>query len=515
MIAFLYALAIAVLTAYGANLLWLAVTHARQERLLEGPVPTDPGAPPARRGAWPVVTVQLPLYNEATVAERLIDACAQLDYPRRRLEIQVLDDSADETTALVARRVEYWQRRGLDIAHLRRTDRTGYKAGALQNGLRLARGTLIAIFDADFVPPPDFLRRTVPAIEEAPAEGERAVGMVQARWGHLNAADSLLTRVQAFGLDAHFAIEQQTRARAGCFMNFNGTAGLWRRACIEDAGGWQHDTLTEDLDLSYRAQLRGWVFRYLPRVEVPAELPVEMEALRAQQFRWTKGAVETARKMLRPLWRSGEPHRVKWQGTLHLTAHLVFPFILLAAAVHAPLLVLKNLGQGPGALYFALMGFGMIGFAGFFLVQLFAQRALYPDWRRRLRLFPAFMAGTIGLALSNTRAVWQALRGRQTAFVRTPKHNRTTAEGASGENVAAKGGAWWRSRYAGRTLAPVVWGEVLLALYCGAGLGATLFYGEWAAVPFQALFTAGFAMVAAASLRQTWRVRRSPSGGND
>ena len=495
MLAALYTLAIAVLLVYGLNLLWLAVVQARQVGQQRGPVPEEPAAAPRPRTSWPVVTVQLPLFNEAHVAERLIDACACLTYPRRRLEIQVLDDSTDETAERVARRVDVWQRRGLDIVHIRRTERTGYKAGALQNGLRLARGALIAIFDADFVPPPDFLRRTVPAFKEA------SVGLVQVRWGHLNAGDSLLTQVQAFGLDAHFALEQSARARAGCFMNFNGTAGLWRRACIEDAGGWQHDTLTEDLDLSYRAQLRGWRFRYLPGVEVPAELPVEMEALRAQQFRWAKGGIETARKLLGALWRSGQPRRVRWEGTLHLTAHLVFPFILLAATVHAPLLVLENLGHGPGALYFALMGLGMVGFAGFFLAQLFAQRALYPDWPRRLRLFPLFMAGTMGLSLSNTRAVWQALRGTKTAFVRTPKYRR--------EDRTALGD-WRRSRYAGSRLAPVVWSEVLMACYSLAGLAALLYYGEWAAVPFQAFFAAGFALVAGSSLRQAQRVRQSP-----
>jgi len=230
----LYAVAIVVLTAYGGNLLWLALVHANTETLREGPVP-DPDDLPVPDDDWPVVTVQLPLYNEAEVARRLIDACVHLDYPRRKLEIQVLDDSTDETTERVARRVAHWQEQGVDITHVHRDDRTGYKAGALANGLRLARGELVAIFDADFVPTPDFLRRLVPCFFDRPD-----LGMVQARWGHLNRDDSLLTKVQAFGLDAHFAIEQRVRELAGCFLNFNGTAGVWRRACIEDAGGWQH-----------------------------------------------------------------------------------------------------------------------------------------------------------------------------------------------------------------------------------------------------------------------------------
>ena len=486
----LYAVAIVVLTAYGGNLLWLSLVHATTETLRDGPVP-DPDALPTPDDSWPVVTVQLPLYNEAEVARRLIDACVALDYPQDRLEIQVLDDSTDATTERVARRVAYWQDRGVDITHVHRTDRTGYKAGALANGLRLARGNYVAVFDADFVPNAKFLRRMMPHFFDS-----ENLGMVQARWGHLNRDDSLLTKVQAFGLDAHFAIEQRVRELAGCFMNFNGTAGVWRRACIEDAGGWEHDTRTEDLDLSYRAQLEGWDFAYVPTVEAPAELPPDMNALRSQQFRWAKGGVETALKLTGRLWRSAQSLRVKLEGTFHLTAHFAFPFILLAALTHAPLLLLKGLGRGPGELYFAIMGFGLFGFAGFVLAQLFAQRALYPDWLRRFRLFPAFMAGTMGLSLSNTGAFWQAVRGTDTAFIRTPKYGATS------------GDSWWESRYAIAEVPRVVWGELALAVYSTAGLGVTLALGEWAAVPFQALFALGFALVTASSLRQVLTARQ-------
>jgi cellulose synthase/poly-beta-1,6-N-acetylglucosamine synthase-like glycosyltransferase len=486
----LYAVAIVVLTAYGGNLLWLSLVHANNETLRDGPVP-DPDNLPVPDESWPVVTVQLPLYNEAEVARRLIDACVGLDYPRARLDIQVLDDSTDETTERVARRVDYWQKRGVNITHVHRDDRTGYKAGALANGLRLARGDLVAIFDADFVPKADFLRRMVPRFF-----GNEDLGLVQARWGHINRDHSLLTKVQAFGLDAHFAIEQRVRELMGCFINFNGTAGVWRRACIEDAGGWEHDTLTEDLDLSYRAQLQGWDFEYVPTVEAPAELPPDMNALRSQQFRWAKGGVETALKLTGRLWRSAQPWRVKLEGTFHLTAHFAFPFILLAVLTHAPLLFLKGIGHGPGEVYFAIMGVGLFGFAGFFLAQLFAQRVLYPEWLHRFRLFPAFMAGTMGLALSNTNAVWQALRGTDTAFIRTPKY------GAASDN------SWWESRYAIAELPGVVWGELGLALYSTAGLGVTIALGEWAAIPFQALFALGFILVTASSLRQVLTVRR-------
>jgi cellulose synthase/poly-beta-1,6-N-acetylglucosamine synthase-like glycosyltransferase len=487
----LYAISIAVLLAYGGNLLWLAVQHVRRESLEDGPVP-DPNVLPVPDASWPTVTVQLPLYNEAAVAHRLIDACAAIDYPAQKLEIQVLDDSTDATVDRVAERVDHWQDQGVDIVHIHRTDRTGYKAGALANGLRLARGDYVAIFDADFLPPSDFLRRVMPTFFEADN-----LGMVQARWGHLNDAHSLLTEVQAFGLDAHFAIEQHVREQSGCFMNFNGTAGVWRRECIDDAGGWQHDTLTEDLDLSYRAQLNGWRFRYLPRVEVPAELPADMNALRTQQFRWTKGAVETALKMMRRLWRSKVSTRIKGEGTFHLTAHFAFPFILLAALTHAPLLALKHAGHGPGDMYFGIMGIGLLGFAGFFLAQLFAQRALYPDWPRRLRLFPVFMAGSMGLSLSNTQALWQALRGKKTAFVRTPKYGDTPD------------GRWWASRYAIPEIPRVVWGEALLALYCTVGLGAIVVLGEWTAIPFQALFAAGFVLVTVSNVQQVRNVRQA------
>lgn len=321
--------------------------------------------------------------------------------------------------------------------------------------------------------------------------------MVQARWGHLNENDSLLTQVQAFGLDAHFALEQHVREQADCFMNFNGTAGIWRRACIEDAGGWEHDTLTEDLDLSYRAQLRGWDFTLLPNVEVPAELPPDMNALRSQQFRWAKGGVETALKLTGRLWGSDQPWRIKLQGTFHLTAHFAFPFILLAALTHAPLLLLKGLGHGPGELYFAVMGFGLFGFVGFFLAQLFAQRQLYPDWAHRLRLFPVFMAGTMGLSLSNTNAFIQALRGTDMAFIRTPKYGNDTDD------------HWWRSRYAIGELPQIVWWEALLAAYCTVGLGVVLVLGEWAAVPFQALFAVGFVLVTVSNFKQVQTVRQA------
>lgn len=487
MLAVLYAISIAVLTVYGGNLLWLAIRYARRDTLRRGTVP-PPDALPAAPNEWPDVTLQLPLYNEPLVAERLIDACARLRYPQGKLEIQVLDDSTDSTSDRTAKRVEYWRRKGADIIHIRRSHREGYKAGALQNGLRFARGEFVAIFDADFLPEADFLLQTIPRFTSP------QVGLVQARWGHLNQDVSMLTRIQAVGLDAHFAVEQHIREQEGCFINFNGTAGVWRRSCIEDAGGWHGDTIAEDLDLSYRAQMKGWGFRYLEDLEVPAELPSSLSALRSQQFRWAKGSVETARKLLIPLVRSNASARAKAEGVLHLTGHLVFPFVLLAALIHPPLLIRAASGLGPGNVYFGWMAIGLIGFAGFALVQLLAQRELYPDWGDRMRLFPLFMAGTIGLSLNNSRAVMEALVGKPTAFVRTPKINQRS------DGQAPVPGD--RPSFA---IPAIAWFELALFVYSLAGVGALAAVGQWAAIPFQAVFATGFGIMIAETLRDRRR----------
>ncbi|MEX2399884.1 MAG: glycosyltransferase [Rhodothermales bacterium] len=502
----LYAISIGVLTAYGVNLLWLSYRFARTDMLKAGPVP-EPGALPSPLPEWPRVTVQLPFYNEPLVAERLIDACARLDYPAEKLEIQVLDDSVDATPDIVASRVAFWQRRGIDMTHVRRFRRDGFKAGALANGLQLARGRLIAIFDADFVPQPDFLKRLLPVF------ADDRLGVVQARWGHLNADASLLTRLQSVGLDTHFAVEQRTRNRSDCFMNFNGTAGIWRRACIDDAGGWQGDTIAEDLDLSYRAQLAGWQFRFLDDVAVPAELPSTMSGLRTQQSRWAKGSIETARKLLGPLWASDMSSRRKIQGSVHLTAHAVFPFVLLAALLHAPLLASEHAGSGPGEMYFGWMALGLLGFAGFALAQVLAQRHLYVEWPRRLRFLPAFMAGTIGMCISNTRAVIEALIGRRSAFVRTPKFGDVGPEDdgreappqrdAESEPLAepVRSPRW--------TLVALL--EMAMLAYTVGGVVYLGVIGEWAALPFQILFAAGFGLVVLATFRTNDVRRRARS----
>lgn len=476
--AVLYGISMVVLLCFGTNLLVLVVALVRKQRLIGGHVPA-PGQTNTEKANLPFVTIQLPLYNEALVAERLIDACARISYPAEKLEIQVLDDSTDETSDLVADRVAYWRARKIDIAHIRRTDRTGFKAGALQNGLRIARGDFIAVFDADFVPPEDFLLQLLPGFTSP------ETGMVQARWTHLNENHSLLTRLQAFALDTHFMIEQRVRNLTGAFINFNGTAGIWRRQCIEDAGGWNADTLTEDLDLSYRAQLKGWKFVFDETVEVPSELPVEIGGFRAQQFRWTKGAVQTARKILPAFWKSDVGFFHKVEGTVHLTGYFVFPFVLLVALLHAPLIWMEHHGTGPGQWYFAVMGLGLLGFAGFITAQLFAQRDLHYNWLRRLRLLPIFIAGSMGMAISNTRAIVEGLLGIKSPFVRTAKFNSTGTSSAS----------WWRTSYAATRLQPEVIFETLMTLYSIGGLMLIVAVGEWAAIPFQLLFALGFGLM--------------------
>ena len=308
---------------YGLNNLILTWTYLRHRK--------DPLPEPAAPAEWPQVTVQLPIYNELHTTERLLNKVAQLDYPRDRMEIQVLDDSSDETRQLAAQMVGQLQADGFDISHITRTDRTGYKAGALSFGMQTARGELIAIFDADFLPPKDFLKRMVPHFADP------AVGCVQARWGHVNRDYSVFTRTQALGVDGHFLVQQAARSKSGLFLNFNGTAGMWRQSCIADAGGWQGDTLTEDLDLSFRAQLRGWRIAYLPELVVPAELPAQISAFKRQQARWAQGSMETALKLLRPLLRSQQPWRVKLEGVLHLTGYLVHPLMLAIILLSFPM----------------------------------------------------------------------------------------------------------------------------------------------------------------------------------
>lgn len=439
---------------------------------------------------YPVVTVQLPVYNELYVVGRLIDASCAMVYPKEKLEIQVLDDSSDQTVEVVQAVVERYRREGFDIKHVRRGTREGFKAGALKEGLRTARGEFVAIFDADFVPRQDFLLKTIPHFM-----GDPKIGMVQTRWEHLNAEYSLLTRTQAMALDGHFVIEQAVRNKVGFFINFNGTAGVWRAACIKDAGNWHSDTLTEDLDLSYRAQLRGWKFRYLNDVTSPAELPSEINALKSQQFRWTKGAIETARKILPVVWKSPLPYKLKIHATFHLTNNLVFPFIVLAGILNVPLVFIKHSGLYDS--YFTFMSVFVFAFIGSFLFYLFSQRDVYKDWRRRIFLFPVFMAGSMGFAVNNSRAVIEGLLKMKSEFVRTPKYS-----------IQGKKDSWHDKKYVPLKISPTVIIEMVLALYCLFGVVSSLWFLEIAAVPFQLLFCLGFTFVSLMSLKHAWIARQ-------
>ena len=479
----LYFGSLSVMTLYGLHrwyLVWLYLRHRR-----------NPARPAGRYEQLPRLTVQLPLYNEMYVAERLIDAVCALDYPRERFEIQVLDDSTDETTEVVARVVAHYRQRGVDIVHLHRTDRSGFKAGALEAGLGRAKGELIAIFDADFVPRPDFAMALVHHFTDP------EVGMVQARWGHLNPNHSALTRVQSMLLDGHFVIEHTARNRSGRFFNFNGTAGIWRRRCIADAGGWQHDTLTEDLDLSYRAQMRGWKFVFLTDEVSPAELPVEMGAFKSQQHRWAKGSIQTALKLLPRLLRARLPLRVKAEAVAHLTANVGYVMMVLLAVLVVPSIWVRA-GHSPwliAAVDLPLFTGSTLSVVAFYFV---AQREVLGSWRGILRWVPFLMAVGIGLSINNARAVIEALAGRQSSFRRTPKYNLS-----SGENIAGR-----RYRVA---INRDTWIELGLAVWFAVSISATIAAGLWAAVPFLLLFEVGYAYTAISTLMQASR-RPAPAG---
>jgi cellulose synthase/poly-beta-1,6-N-acetylglucosamine synthase-like glycosyltransferase len=442
------------------------------------PVPTD-------KIKEPLVTIQLPLFNEMYVVERLINSVCEIDYPKNKLEIQVLDDSTDETVNITARAVEQKKNEGFDIIHVRRTNREGFKAGALKEGLKTAKGEYIAIFDADFIPDKNFLRKTLSFFTD------ENIGLVQTRWEHLNGDFSLLTKAQALALDGHFVIEQSVRNKAGFFINFNGTGGVWRKECIEDAGNWHADTLTEDLDLSYRAQLNGWRFVYLKDFTSPAELPSEINALKSQQFRWTKGAIETAKKILPLVWKSDVPMRVKLQSTFHLTNNIVFPFILLAAILNVPLIFIKN--SGSHELYFAVMSLFVLAFISSFLFYLYSQKDVRADWRKKIVLFPLFMAGSMGFAVNNSRAVMEGLLSRKSEFVRTPKFK-----------LENEKDSWVGKRYTNRKIGLSVYVELIMAIYCLVGIGSSIYFAEIAALPFQILFFLGFSFVSLTSIKHAY-----------
>lgn len=471
----LYSICAFLLTCYAIGTLILLLLYLFHRR-------ARPDAGPVSTAELPGVAVQLPVYNELYVAERLLEACAALDYPREKLWIQVLDDSTDETAAIIARKVAALQARGVQIAQVRRDERRGYKAGALAHGLALlpAGVAFTAVFDADFVPPADFLVRTMPYLLR-----DSRLGMVQARWGHLNREDNILTRWQAIAVDGHFVVEQTARNRAGFLTNFTGTGGVWRVQAIREAGGWKDTTLTEDLDLSYRAQLAGWQFLYLPDVVVPGELPAQIAAFKQQQARWARGNTQCMLQLVPAVWTSARISPLqKVMATMHLCQYLANPLILAMLLLTPVLLLTGSLTQLP---------VGPLGIAWLAppLVFVLSQRALYADWKRRVLELPALVAFGTGIAWSNAGAVLSGLFGGRGEFRRTPK----TAQQRSGNRYALRGNS----------------GVIIEVLLCG--------YAAWGAlvalrlsptvVPYLLMYAFAFGMVAAWGLREGWATRHA------
>jgi len=423
----------------------------------------------------PSVTIQLPIFNEQYVAKRLIESVCSVNYPLDKLQVQVLDDSNDQTTQICEEQVNLYKKKDINIVHIHRDERIGFKAGALRMGLEKAEGELIAIFDADFIPGKNFLLDTVDQFHDP------MVGMVQTRWDHLNEDFSLLTRAQAFGLSGHFIIEQNGRNNAGCFMNFNGTAGIWRKKCIEDSGNWQDDTLTEDLDLSYRAQIRGWKFLYMNDIPTLSELPAEINTLKGQQYRWTKGAIETARKILPLLWRSKHSVYKKIHGSFHLLGNIVYPFIFLLAILNLPVILIKNDIPQTG-IYFIIFTFFMLSFASSFVFYVLSQRALNKDWITRMLMFPIFMSGSMGLSINNSRAVIHGLLKKRTPFIRTPKFR-----------LIGKSGTFKGKGY-GISFDKMIYVEVLMAIYSFFGVLMAIYHFELGILPFMIMFLIGFSI---------------------
>jgi cellulose synthase/poly-beta-1,6-N-acetylglucosamine synthase-like glycosyltransferase len=441
----------------------------------------------SRFAELPVVTVQLPIYNEVHVVERLLKAISEIDYPRDKLEIQVLDDSTDETRSMTERTAAKLRARGYDAVVLRREDRVGFKAGALDYGFQKAKGEFFFILDADFVPPPNILRESIQHFADP------KVGMIQTRWGHINRSYSWLTRAEAILLDGHLVLEQTARSRTGRFFNFNGTAGLWRKSCIRESGGWQHDTLTEDLDLSYRAQLRGWKFVFLADIVTPAELPVDIDGFKSQQHRWTKGSIQTCKKMLPRIWRSQLPLFIKVEATAHLTANFAYLLLAFLCVLLHPSSGGASSAAAGGAARMLLIDLPIfvattVSAAVFYLC---AQRELYPkDWRREIWFFPFVLALGIGLSINNARAVLEAMFNRRSDFCRTPKYG-----------IERTKQRWQDSRYAAvRTVIPLI--EFIFAGYFTYFVFHAFQNHEFLSVPFLMLFQIGFAYVACGSIWQ-------------
>lgn len=434
----------------------------------------------------PYITIQLPVYNEMYVMERLLDNIAKIDYPKDKLEIQVLDDSTDETVETTLKHVQKLQATGLDIKHITRTDRKGFKAGALKEGLETAKGSIIAIFDSDFLPQKDWLKHTVPYFKD------EAIGVVQTRWGHINRNYSILTRIQAFALDAHFTLEQVGRNSKGHFINFNGTAGLWRKTCIIDAGNWEGDTLTEDLDLSYRAQLKNWKFKYLEDVETPAELPIVISAARSQQFRWNKGGAENFRKMMGRVIKSKNiTAKTKVHGLLHLLNSTMFLNVLIVGVLSIPMLYIKN-EYAHLRPYFYVMSFFVMSTIIFFICYWFMYKNIYgsgfKNFIKYIGMFFVFFSIAMGFSLHNSIAVLEGHWGKKSEFVRTPKFN-----------ISKYKDNWKNNKYMKRTISIHVIFEGVLMLYFGFGMYSAFIVGNqggnFGLFPFHLMLFVGFGYV--------------------
>jgi cellulose synthase/poly-beta-1,6-N-acetylglucosamine synthase-like glycosyltransferase len=473
-----YFLVLFVLATYGLHRYWLVYDYYKYARNIPGP--------PPEATRWPRVTVQLPIFNERYVIERLVETVSRFDYPHELLDIQVLDDSTDETQQVASACVARFAAQGLPITYIHRANREGYKAGALENGLKTAQGEFVAIFDADFIPAPDFLRRSIPYFENA------KIGMVQARWTYLNRDYSLLTQVETILLDGHFVVEHGARSRRGTFFNFNGTAGVWRRQAIADAGGWEHDTLTEDTDLSYRAQLHGWKFLYLPDIECASELPVDMNGFKAQQARWAKGLMQTAKKILPRVMKSNAPWHIKAEAFFHLTANISYPLMVLLSTMLLPAMIVRFYQGWIQMLVIDLPLFlaSTCSISSFYLV---AQKELRPkNWWRTFLYMPFVMATGIGISVRNAQAVIEAIIGKKSEFARTPKYK---IEGKRDSFITKK----YRNKAGWMPYA-----EVLLGLYFSITVLYAIFNENYATVPFLLLFVWGYLYTGFMSLGQTY-----------
>lgn len=477
-----YFVVLVVLAMYGLHRYWLVYDYFTYSKNVPPPPPpvTD----------WPRVTVQLPIFNERYVIERLTEAVARFDYPRERLDVQVLDDSTDETQEVARACVERHAAQGMPITYIHRKNREGYKAGALENGLKTAKGEFAAIFDADFIPQPDFLRRTIPYFLNP--DGGEHVGMVQTRWTYLNSNYSLLTNVETILLDGHFVVEHGARSRRGAFFNFNGTAGVWRRKVIDEAGGWQHDTLTEDTDLSYRAQLKGWKFLYLPQIECASELPVDMNGFKSQQARWAKGLMQTAKKILPKVFHANVPAHIKAEAFFHLTSNISYPLMILLSAMLLPVMIVRFQQGWFQMLLIDLPLFlaSTCSISSFYLV---AQKELRPKtWWRTFVYLPFVMATGIGISVRNAQAVIEALVGKESEFARTPKFRIEGKKGTFAKKSYKNKAGW------------IPYAEVALGIYFALTVVYAITNENYVTVPFLLLFVWGYLYTGLMSLAQTY-----------